>query len=225
MATFNPLYTGKDSAVKVPELNAIEKSSQRNSELAIRGTEMELQRSVNDRNAFIKMLDVDPVAATTDWNTKRQALAYEKHLNNATLIEQKSGGHPSTADIIKIQSSKNELISEQNRILAEQKQINDATELATRDTRGYYDHDAFYNNLKEYNKTGKLPIEILPVAPQSMTAWLRGQSKTLPRTTAESAANSEPRTNLPKLSLRRSLYLKEARTVPTIIRKMKSPCR
>lgn len=185
MATFSPNYfeAGKGSAVKLPELDSMEKSQQRAGDLAIKGAEMQLNKTLQDKDRFMKMLAIDPVAAISDKNMTQQAADLENYNNTWAGKYVQNKGQLSAADEIQMASDKRMLQMKQEKMLSDQKQWEYANNVITRDTRGYYDKQNFQNASQEYFKTGVLPANMLDVAPQSMTAWLRTQSKSLPTTT------------------------------------------
>ncbi len=169
---FSPLYTGRDSAAKFPELDALERSQQRASELAIAGEEKKLSKFLKDKDTFQKMLAIDPVVAVSQVNATRQAESLKKY--NAKWAERyaRSEGKLSFADEVEMQQDKSLLQAEQGKILADQEQYQSAKEIMQRDTRGYYDKDNFIKAEQEYFNTGKLPSNMLDVAPQSITNYL-----------------------------------------------------
>ena len=174
MATFSPSYfeAGKGSAVKLPELDLLEKSQQRAGDLAIKGAEMQLNKSLQDKDRFMKMLSIDPVAAISDQNMRQQAADLEKYNNTWAKKYVEGKGQLSTADEIQMASDKRMLQMKQEKMLSDQKQWEYANNVIDKDTRGYYDRDAFVNATKEYFDKGTLPSGLLQVAPQDIRPLL-----------------------------------------------------
>lgn len=177
----NPIYSGENSAVKLPELDAIERSSRRSSEMQIRGEEMMLEKSLKDKDAFLKMMKIDPVLAISKTNQIEQALMLTRFNNKWGAREQRASrrGGLSIADQLEQQTDKGELIAFQNKVLNDQEQLKQMITAVSQDTRVYWDHTKFYKDLLNYKETGVLPV--LDVKPQSMESWLQGQKKDVAR--------------------------------------------
>lgn len=174
MATFSTNFynAGRDSAVKFPELDALEKSQQRAGELAIKGEEVKLNKVLSDKATFLKMMATDPVATISDINMKRQALALEEYNNTFGKKYVESKGNLSFADELAMASAKRGLQTFQQKLLTEQEQFQKAYDVIQRDTRGYYDQEHFVSKMQEYYKSGELPRDLLRAAPQDIRPLL-----------------------------------------------------
>jgi hypothetical protein len=189
MATFNPLYTGRSSAVEFPELDSIARSQQRTGELQIKGEEMKLNKVLKDKERFQTMLAIDPVAAISTKNATDQAVMLESYNNKWAKKYVDAKGELSFADELEMAKDKSMLQAAQKKIMADQEQYLRAKDVYQRDTRGYYDKQRFQEAEQEYFKSGVLPTDILDVAPQSMTGWLRTAAKGLPTKTVPTVVN------------------------------------
>jgi len=178
MIEFSPLYTGKDSAVKMPELTQLNRAQERAQELNIKGEELKYNAALQDKGTFMKQLSVDPVATVSNANMVKQAQKYDEFKNKWADRLAKSGGRLSDADKIQMEVDHNNLKGWQNQILANQARYLAALETKKRDTKQYYDPNAFEIAQNKYLETGELDPNMLTVAPQSMTAYLGGLKPT-----------------------------------------------
>lgn len=188
MAVMNPLYTGRDSAVKMPELDALTQAQRRASDLTIKGEEMKLNKFMQDKERFRKMLAIDPVLAVSQQNQVRQASDIKAYNDKWAKKYAETDGNLSDLDEIEMQQDRGLLQAKQNKILTDQKKYEAAKDIVTRDTRGYYDRDLFRKAEQTYFETGELPTTLLDVAPQSITNYLRK----LPPTAEETSTERRP---------------------------------
>lgn len=178
MIEFSPLYTGKDSAVKMPELTQLNRAQERAQELNIKGEELKYKTALLDKETFMKQLSIDPVATVSNANMVKQAQKYDEFKNKWADRLAKSGGRLSDADKIQMEVDHNQLRGWQNQILANQAGYLAALETKKKDTQNYYDPNVFRIAQEKYLSTGELDPNILSVAPQSMTAYLNGLKPT-----------------------------------------------
>ncbi len=167
---FNETYSGKDSAVKLPELDSLERSITESGRKAIQGEEKKLDQHLKDKATFMKLMEVDPVMAVATRDQLTQANLLEKYNNKAAEILRRDG--LSQSGQMELMKEKALLKAEQNKILANQQQWNAAEQTMQRDTRGYYDRDAYDKARQKYLDTGEWDQNALQVAPQDITAIL-----------------------------------------------------
>lgn len=197
MATFSPLYTGRDSAVKFPELDKIEASQRRTQELQIRGGEMKLTKALKDEESFRAMLAIDPITAVSTKNATDQAVALEGYNTKWAQKYTAAEGNLSFADKMEMQKDKSFLQGIQKRILSDQEQYFAALQSRQKDTQGYWDKNHFAEKEQEYFNTGILPRDILSVAPQNFVAYLDKQATSVPREPQEIEVRSVMRDGKP----------------------------
>ncbi len=169
---FNPLYTGRSSAAQFPELDALERSQQKASQLAIAGEEKKLSKFLKDKDTFQKMLAIDPIVAVSQKNAETQAGKLKDYNDKWVARYAQREGKLSFEDEVEMARDKSLLQAEQAQILADQEQYKRAKGIHLSDTRGYYDKDHFLKKEQEYFDTGKLPRNILNTAPRSIVNYL-----------------------------------------------------
>jgi len=172
MYNISPLYTGENSAVKLPELDSIERLSRRNSEMQVKGEETKMDKALKDKASFQKMLSIDPIMAVSTFNATRQAKDLEVYNNKWADKYVKSKGQLSFADEMEMSKDRKMLEATQGKMLADQEQYKVYKNTILRDTRGYYDKAQFDAAEQEYFKTGELPPNMMDVAPQDFAMAL-----------------------------------------------------
>lgn len=167
-----PLYTGRDSAAAFPDLDRLDDSLRRKQDITLRGEEIRLDKTLKDRDAFMKLMEVDPVMAVSLRGQEQQAKDLEAYNNKGAEIMRRSGGRPSEADRMEMLREKALLQAKQNKILGNQKMWEEAKQTISRDTRGYYDRRTFEEAEQRYFQTGEFTPDALQVAPQDITGLL-----------------------------------------------------
>jgi len=183
MITFSPLYTGIDSAVKFPDLAQINKSKERALELQVKAEEEKYKQSLKSKEEFMKGIAVDPVTTVSNAMMVKQAEKIKEYTDKWTSRLRKNEGELTDADKVEMQIDRNGLRGWQAQLQSNQDRYITAKNTKLKDTQDYYDPKKFEEKEQEFFRTGEVPVDILDVRPQSMTAYLSGLKATKEETT------------------------------------------
>jgi len=192
MANFSVLYDGKNSAVRLPDLDKTEKALSRSAELQIRGQEMLLDKSLKDKERLLETMKTVPLSFHNEMLMARQAKELEKYNNLGASLYAKYGTDLPITEQIKLGNEKSRLEQQQKTWQAQSEIAQQLQGVISKDHQGYYDHKEFDTRYKNWLKDPEhnpLDETALSVAPQSMTGWLRTQAKNLPSTTNPTLIN------------------------------------
>lgn len=172
---FNSDYTGRDSNVKIPELDSMERSIARNSQNAMRGEEMKLEQSLRTKERMLKNMEVDPVSIANDILMNRQALDLERYNVEMGTLLLKNEGRPGGADEYKATVLKNNLAVKQEKLLTQSKIAEGVLNTLKGDTRNYYDKDYGMDRYRKWlvdPDKNPLDASALKVKPQDVARLL-----------------------------------------------------
>lgn len=166
-------YTGKDSAVKLPDMDKLLSAQEKMGEQAIRGEEAKLSKALADEKYYLDMMNTDPIAAISDANRVRQAVAIEGFNSKWGARMAKNQGDLSVTDKLELQRDKTTLSSLQNSLKADEQRFLQDEEIMQKDTRGYYDKEAFRASRQQFLQEGKYPMSALRVNPKDPEMFFR----------------------------------------------------
>jgi len=172
MASFDILYTGKDSAVKIPDFDKLERSESKFYDNIVKGQELKYSEEKANEADFLTAMKTNPVLLISDANRQRQAGALEQY-NNEWGSKWAKQGRLSMQDKIKMQSQKEALTMTQNTMLADEKRWQAEKETIDKDIRGFYDKKQFEDATKQFYETGKYPSSGLVAVPQEFVSRLQ----------------------------------------------------
>lgn len=172
MALFQTLYTGSDSAVKLPDLDKLTESQRRVGEMAIKGEEAKLSKRLSDQAKTAEMLQTNPVALIADRNRTVQALGIEEFNNKWGAKAAETAGELSFTDRLEMQRDKDALTGLQQQLQVDEQRYVELEKMLKQDTRGYYDKDRFRQATEEFFETGVLPQDALVARPRDLRSAL-----------------------------------------------------
>ncbi len=147
------LYTGRGLAAKLPETG---NTMQGLVNFVARAEETKFNVFQKNKDAFMKMTDVDPVMFLTTANQEAQAKLLDDFNKEAAQIYKNSGGFPSMEEMQQIQAKKNYLVSEQQKMQADMEQVLLEKEVIEKDNGVNYDPQEWYQKkYQPYIETGK----------------------------------------------------------------------
>ena len=166
MATgFQILYSGRDSAVELPDMDKLLKSQEGLNDMLIAGEERKLSKALADEQYFLEMMKTDPVAAISTANRERQSKAVEKFSTEWGAKMAQRQGELSTSDKLLLQRDKDALKSFQANIKANEERYAQDKVSIEKDNGRYYDKQAFDKAQADFLKTGEYPQSALRVKP------------------------------------------------------------
>lgn len=147
------LYTGRGLAAKLPDTS---NAMQGLSNFIARAEETKFNTFQKNKDAFMKMTDVDPVMFLTTANQQAQAKLLDDFNKEAAQIYKNSGGFPSMEEMQQIQAKKNYLVSEQQKMQADMEQALLEKEVIEKDGGVNYDPQEWYQKkFQPYIESGK----------------------------------------------------------------------
>lgn len=147
------LYTGRGLAAKLPETG---NAMQGLANFIAKAEEIKFNVFQKNKDAFMKMTDVDPVMFLTTANQEAQAKLLDDFNKEAAQIYKNSGGFPSMEEMQQIQAKKNYLVSEQQKMQADMEQVLLEKEVIEKDNGVNYDPQEWYQKkYQPYIETGK----------------------------------------------------------------------
>jgi hypothetical protein len=163
MAEAPILYTGKGLSAKLPDTSG---AMNRLTDFITKADEIRYKAFKDNKEWFLKQMEVDPVAFLTTANQDAQARAMKEYNEAASLISKEAGGlaNLSGEAQTKILAAKNVLISKQNEMKADMAQYLLEKETVDKDGGVNYDPVEVYNtkfapylNGEKYNRTPLQP--------------------------------------------------------------------
>lgn len=147
------LYTGRGLAAKLPETG---NAMQGLSNFIAKAEETKFNVFNKNKDAFMKMTDVDPVMFLTTANQQAQAKLLDDFNKEAAQIYKNSGGFPSMEEMQQIQAKKNYLVSEQQKMQADMEQALLEKEVIEKDGGVNYDPQEWYQKkFQPYIESGR----------------------------------------------------------------------
>jgi len=186
MAEFSTIYDGKNSAVRLPDLDKTEKALSRSADLQIRGEEMKLDKSLKDKERLLDTMKTVPLSFHNEMLMTRQAYELEKYKNLGASLYAKYGTDLPITKQIELGNAKSALEQKQKTWQAESETAQRIMDILSKDNGHYYDHDLGITAYKKWLKdpeNNRFDESALSVAPQSMGGWLRTQAKNMPAST------------------------------------------
>ena len=155
MAT--PLYTGKGQQVPRSEGRALQAISQFGQDEQRRSTQ-KLQQAYSDRDKVAKLMELDPVYATSQALQQKIGGVMDSFLDEANLFNKKRKGVLSTQDLISLQQSKGRAMAEMGLYKAIDDEMRSAAQ-KVHSRPDLYDEQEFYEAMDEVNRTGMPPAQ------------------------------------------------------------------
>jgi len=162
------LYTGKGFA---PELQSDGgKAMSRLSDFITKAEEIKYKAFKENKDWFLKTQEVDPVAFITTANQDAQNRLMKEYNESSAAIVQKAGGFDKLSGEAqsKILAGKNFLISEQNRMRADQEQYMLEKAMIAKDADTNYSSEEFYRT-KEAPYLNGQPYDRTPIQPKAQS--------------------------------------------------------
>ena len=177
MAIGQPLYTGKDTGVKLPNSGELERSRARLSETVIGAEQESYKRKTKKEDDFLKALNIDPLTLIADNARIQQADLLQKYNDKYAKRYKERNGELKMEDRIEMQRDKDLLASEQNSMMADQETYMNDKALYARDTKNYYDKEKFAQAEKDYFESGKYDRNALQPRPLNPATYFNSIKK------------------------------------------------
>ena len=161
------LYTGRGLAAKMPDTSNAMKGL---TDFIQKAEETKFNVFQKNKDAFMKMTDVDPVMFLTTANQQAQAKLLDEFNKEASQIYKNSGGFPSMEDMQQIQAKKNYLISAQNDMQADMERYLQDREAVSKDFSGQINQDVFKEREEAYF-SGERKYGTDPLTPSSINPY------------------------------------------------------
>lgn len=165
------LYTGENSAVKLPDLDRLIQSQEQMGNKLIAGQEKLLQRKEKDSAFVLEQMKANPVLLITDKLRTEQANAIKDYNDKGARLLAENDGILSDEAKLSLQREKDALTMMQQSMQADQIRYQRDKELMAKDT-GYYDSEAFTQEEQNFLNTGKYAPDALRPRPQSLNTIL-----------------------------------------------------
>ena len=174
------LSTGRDTAVYLDNSQVNRSAEKLNSEIL--GTEkMKLNKALDDKETFLKMMDVDPVTLISQGATKLQAERYEEYNKKWATEMQKSKGQLTMDKEIEMRQDRIALEGWQKRMGANQQRYLQELQMY-RSNPTKYDDGAFTQATAQLYSTGEYETGLQPrggrlfkALDDDVTAWYRSR--------------------------------------------------
>ena len=170
------IYTGRNLAAKLPETG---NAMQGLANFVAKAEETKFNVFQKNKDAFMKMTDVDPVMFLTTANQEAQAKLLDDFNKEAAQIYKNSGGFPSMEEMQQIQAKKNYLISAQNDMQADMERYLQDRQAVSKDFSGQIDQDVFKAREDAYisgkGKYGTEPLKPSAINPYAYYAQNRNK--------------------------------------------------
>jgi hypothetical protein len=174
MATFDTLYTGEGSAVKLPDLDRLIDSQRRVGEQVIKGEEARLSKVMQDESWVMEQMKANPVLLINDKLRTQQAAAIERYNNVGAELLRKNDGVLTTADKLILQREKEALTAMQQGLMADQQRFQQEYALMQKDQGAFYDEQEFTKAMGQFYETGQYPPTALIAKPKDPFTLLSG---------------------------------------------------
>lgn len=178
MGSFNVLYTGKDTGIRIPEFDKLERAEKSLHSNIIKGAEEQYRHGEKEEEDFLGMMKTDPALLISDKTRTMQADAIEKYNNKWAGVYSQKQGKLTTQDKLSMQRDKESLTMFQNTLLSDQDRFMKDKAIMDKDIKGFYDKKRFQDSMQEFYETGKYPQSVLMAAPQEFVSRLRKISRT-----------------------------------------------
>jgi hypothetical protein len=143
MADFQNSFTGKDILSPLPSGAGLAKSQETMGDMLIAAEKTKYDIFQKNAADFQKAVNIDPVAVLGDINTQVQSKHIQDFNTKWAAIKQQSGDHLSDDQKVKMQSEKNVIIMEQNKMLSDTQQYMAAKDAMQKDGGRTLDADDF----------------------------------------------------------------------------------
>lgn len=158
------IYTGRGLSTKLPTDSG--NAMQGLANFVAKAEETKFNVFQKNKDAFMKMTDVDPVMFLTTANQATQAKLLDDFNKEAAQIYKNSGGFPSMEEMQRIQAKKNFLISKQQEMQSDMERYLADREAISRDINGNLDKDEFTQREQGYfggGRYGESPLSASPL--------------------------------------------------------------
>lgn len=158
------IYTGRGLSTKLPTDSG--NAMQGLANFVAKAEETKFNVFQKNKDAFMKMTDVDPVMFLTTANQATQAKLLDDFNKEAAQIYKNSGGFPSMEEMQQIQAKKNFLISKQQEMQSDMERYLADREAISRDINGNLDKDEFTQREQGYfggGRYGESPLSASPL--------------------------------------------------------------
>lgn len=170
---FPILYTGKESGVRIPDFDKLERSERSLHENVKKGAEEQYKRKKEDEDWFLEMAKSDPKLLINDKLREKQAAAIEEYNNfGAQIWSSAKEGGLSMQDKLSLQRRKDALTSYQDKLLSNQKRWESELAIMQKDDKEYYDPEYFAEAQKQLWDSGEYPTTGLVPKPQDILVAL-----------------------------------------------------
>jgi len=149
------IYTGKGYQAPETRNYALQALSMFGQQEQARKT-WELERAYKDRDMFAKMLELDPVYASSKAAQKKIADIYDGYISKMTILNKNRIGPMSTGDLVEMQQLRGEAMAEMNYYKAASDQITNAARIYN-DNPGAYNGELWNEYLREWMQEGTIP--------------------------------------------------------------------
>ena len=143
MAIGQPLYTGRDTGVVLPDSGKLERASARFGDRVIGAEQEAYKRKTKREDDFLKAMDVDPLVFITDKARRDQSEMISAYNDEFGKRYQNQNGVLSEKDKLDMQTAKSIMQARQNAMFADQEEYMRQRNLVDKDIKGDYDQEAF----------------------------------------------------------------------------------
>jgi hypothetical protein len=165
MALGQPLYTGKDTGIRLPDTGELERASNRLSDRVLGAEQFKYTEKKKGEKEFLQALQVDPAVLIGDHTRKIQAKLLEEYNQKYAKKYADRGGELTMEDKIEMQRDKDILTSTQSSMMADQERYLKDMYAIQSDVTGKYDKERWAEASDDFMQTGKYPIAALEVNP------------------------------------------------------------
>ena len=173
MGQFDIIYTGVNSAARIPELGILQRAEERFYDTIARKDELATERAKQNEQEYLAAMKNDPVYLVAGKNQQIQSDAIENYNNKWGKVFMQRNGRLTTQDKLDMQKDKMALNMMQQGLLSDQQRYLSDKETMQKDIRGFYNKDVFRQAEQDYLKTGKYSSTPLIAAPQDFVTAIK----------------------------------------------------
>ena len=166
------VYSGENSAVKLPDLDKLIRSQERTGEMTIAGQEKLLQRKEKDSAFVLEQMKANPVLLISDKLRTQQSEAISKYNEYGAKLLQQNEGVLSDNAKLALQREKEALTMMQQTMQADQTRFQQEYALMQKDQGSFYDEQEFKKAMEAFYETGQYPPTALIAKPKNVFALL-----------------------------------------------------
>lgn len=174
MAIQPPIYTGRDTGVRLNDGGRLERASTAMSNKMMAASQAQAQFSKEERDAFLEALDTETVALMSEKLLSDQGTMIEEYNKKWGQRYQDTNGRLSMQDKVEMTADKKRLEGWQKQSMLSQERWKTDKAQVLRNP-AYYDKDTFYDAEKAFLETGEYPVGALQAKPMGLSTAIANQ--------------------------------------------------